>query len=628
MNYDTLEGIYFNFNNYAIEKFHTIVAFYSNYSEKIYNCLTKVINKNNKIELSGVMIKTFSDQGENLYSIKDITSDIEKHKTIVEITEYQNILIKFLNSYICKNIVNSYFKNVTSISSLIIDSINYFRNKWCEYFRKNKNIDIDSFLKSIQLDDLLFLHEDFENTIKKELIVLTIIFNLLLQLKIFCPEKNFGNEIDINKIDNIHDIILVNTIILVNDINSQLIFIKQKEIDNLIKYPQTSFDIFVLYDKNGIKVKISRKAVEETKNNDINRYIEIADYSDYEKKYEIILVNDLQNAFINKENELFTCKNKDGEELILNKMKIKIIKQSDKFIDIPEQGVEVKNKLISEIQSIKDSFVKIKDSKTDKDIFLRISQLNEINNYKPKIPFINFEVFNNENEKVYTTKDICKKILDSTTIKKYILCYDEKEKENEFFVPLEDFENTNLDADDLFDVGNEQHIAFKNIRIKKLNEATKLGVQPEEEKLIKICNLIFKINDGPLNQSFKIDNEDVKLCHFISNNYINKFKEEIKENDFDTKFELNDVFGKNKIILTGSVIIKETMLGNYVLIKNKIDSKEYLVNLSELLNNLCLFKSTDDEITLINSINNEAIALNPLFIDIIPPFDEYPLKKI
>jgi hypothetical protein len=322
------------------------------------------------------MIKTFSDQGEDLYSIKDITSDIEKHKTIVEITEYQNTLIKFLNSYICKNIVNSYFKNVTSISSLIIDSINYFRNKWCEYFKKNKNIDIDSFLKSIQLDDLLFLYNDFENTIKKELIVLTIIFNLLLQLKIFCPEKNFGNEIDINKIDNIHDIILVNTIILVNDINSQLIFIKQKEIDNLIKYPQTSFDIFVLYDKNGIKVKISRKAVEETKNNDINRYIEIADYSDYEKKYEIILVNDLQNAFINKENELFTCKNKDGEELILNKMKIKIIKQSDYFIDIPDQGVEVKNKLISEIQSIKDSFVKIKDSKTDKDIFLRISQLN------------------------------------------------------------------------------------------------------------------------------------------------------------------------------------------------------------------------------------------------------------
>ena len=48
----------------------------------------------------------------------------------------------------------------------------------------------------------------------------------------------------------------------------------------------------------------------------------------------------------------------------------------------------------------------------------------------------------------------------------------------------------------------------------------KLGVQPEEEKMIKIYNLIFKINDGPLNQSFKIENVDEKLCHFISNNYI------------------------------------------------------------------------------------------------------------
>ena len=69
-------------------------------------------------------------------------------------------------------------------------------------------------------------------------------------------------------------------------------------------------------------------------------------------------------------------------------------------------------------------------------------------------------------------------------------------------------------------MGNNQKISFKNIRIKKLNEVPKLGAQHEEEKMIKIYNLIFKINDGPLNQSFKIENVDEKLCHFISNNYI------------------------------------------------------------------------------------------------------------
>ena len=59
--------------------------------------------------------------------------------------------------------------------------------------------------------------------------------------------------------------------------------------------------------------------------------------------------------------------------------------------------------------------------------------------------------------------------------------------------------------------------------------------------MIKIYNLIFKINDGPLNQSFKIEIGKEKLCHFISNNYIYKFQKEIKEKDIDSKFELNEV---------------------------------------------------------------------------------------
>lgn len=67
---------------------------------------------------------------------------------------------------------------------------------------------------------------------------------------------------------------------------------------------------------------------------------------------------------------------------------------------------------------------------------------------------------------------------------------------------------------------------------------------------------------------------------------------------------------------------------DYAWIKYKNDNKEYLVNLSELLVNLCHLKSTDDEINLINSLNNESITLNPLLIDIIPQFDKYPLKKI
>ena len=79
---------------------------------------------------------------------------------------------------------------------------------------------------------------------------------------------------------------------------------------------------------------------------------------------------------------------------------------------------------------------------------------------------------------MFTTKDIFKNVLTSIKNKKYILYHDKKEKEKENYVPIENIENTNLDADDLFDMENDKKIPFKNIRIKKLNKGPKLGVQP------------------------------------------------------------------------------------------------------------------------------------------------------
>ena len=52
------------------------------------------------------------------------------------------------------------------------------------------------------------------------------------------------------------------------------------------------------------------------------------------------------------------------------KKNMQIIKQDNKYIDITEQGEEIKKRLIS---VIKDSLVKVKDSKNNKDTFLRNS---------------------------------------------------------------------------------------------------------------------------------------------------------------------------------------------------------------------------------------------------------------
>ena len=71
---------------------------------------------------------------------------------------------------------------------------------------------------------------------------------------------------------------------------------------------------------------------------------------------------------------------------------------------------------------------------------------------------------------------------------------------------LSNIQNSNCDGDDPFDIGNGQKVLFKNLRIKPLENAPEMRPQPEEEKMIKVNNLINKIKSGPLNKNCKINN--------------------------------------------------------------------------------------------------------------------------
>ena len=92
-------------------------------------CLS--INKNKKIELSGIIInngnfdeKFFADDLINHNKI-----EISNYKKLIEISEYQNILIRFLNSNEIKNMIKVYFSDNLSISSFILQCVNYYRFK-------------------------------------------------------------------------------------------------------------------------------------------------------------------------------------------------------------------------------------------------------------------------------------------------------------------------------------------------------------------------------------------------------------------------------------------------------------------------------------------------------------------
>ena len=116
------------------------------------------------------------------------------------------------------------------------------------------------------------------------------------------------------------------------------------------------------------------------------------------------------------------------------------------------------------MSDIIDPFIKIKDSKNNKDILLRNSQLNGINNHKQRAPFINYEVLNDKKEKVYTTKDICKQILSDQKNEKLVLCYDDLQKNREFLVPIKNIKNAKCDGDDEFEIGNNEKVIFKNLK--------------------------------------------------------------------------------------------------------------------------------------------------------------------
>jgi len=420
------------------------------------------------------------------------------------------------------------------------------------------------------------------------------------------------------------DIVPQNKLLLLNDNNKQPCIINKRLGDNLVKYPKTKFDTFTLKDKNGKKIKVSRKVVEKVNKDNNCEYIEIIDNTNDENKNEFIPVGELLVALKDKENEDFETKNKDGKKIKLNKKKIKVMKQTIKFGDVPQQGEEIKTQLLSDI---KDSYIKLKDSKDNKDIIVRYTQLEQVNNYKQKAPFVNYELLNNKKEKVYTTKTICQKISSIKDGEKLILCYDENQSNKEFLVPLDKIKNSNCDGEDEFEIGNGQKILFKNLKIKKLEETPKLGVQPEEEKMLKVLNLINKINSGPLNKNYKTKDTNGNVC-FVSNNYINKLQTESKNDENDTKYNINDAFGKKKITLIKATVDKDNKPGEYVMIKSTKDNKDYLVELKDLVNNLKKFKSTDDDINVINATDGKPMKLNPLEIEIVPPYNKYPFEKI
>jgi len=571
--------------------------------EKIMESITLLIKDVQKQEPLSDIIQVKDSNDKDIFIFEETLNKIEENKSDPEKTTYKGSN-PMKEEFICpknpkKLNANKYLK--LTQPNIIVDK-NDLEKALKEYKPSKKMINIKDIKGNSSEVDPLSIH------IYKASPEETDITKIL--------PKDFS---DIND-KLLIDIVPQNKLILTKDQNNADVLIKHKTGSNMTKLPKTDYDSYTLFDKDGKKIKVSRKKIEKDSQDNNCEFIEL---KDDENKSEIVYVADLTEALKDKENEEFEIKNKDGKKIKLNKKKIQIVKQNNQYIEIPEQGADIKKKLLSEV---KDCFIKIKDSKNNKDTYLRNSQLTEIINYKPKAPFVNYELLNPKKEQVFITKEICQQKISEPENNKFILCYDEAHKDKTFLVSLDKIKNSNCEGDDQFDVGNGQKVIFKNLRIKKLEEAPKLGEQPEEEKMVKVLTLLNKVKTGPVNKNYKTKNAEGKDC-FINNNYLNKLKNASKGDDNDTKYVINDAFGKSKVTLIKTVVDKDNKPGEYILIKNKSDNKTHIVEYKDLINSLTQFKSVDDEIKVMDAFQNKKINLNPLNIEIVPPFNDFPLDK-
>ena len=414
------------------------------------------------------------------------------------------------------------------------------------------------------------------------------------------------------------DITPQNKLFKINDINNNLLLIKKKEAENLKNLPPNDSDIYTLYDKDGNKIKSSRKEIENNLDNPEYEYITIK-YNDQE---EIIPVSDLTKALEDKELSDFTTKKFNGDEISLTKSNLEIIKQKNDFTTVPEQTGSIKQKLLS---NVPDVFVKVRDSKNNFQHIVRLKQILEIVNHNQKAPFINYELNDVNNQKLYLTKEICNSKLNLENKDKLICCTNDTEDKT-FYIPFSEIQESNCEPDDEFEVSDDEKIPFKNLKLKPLLEPKKLGVQPEEEKMLLIIDLLEKLKSGNVCLN-NVSQDTSGHQTFITNRYIPILKSETIKDDAAQEYRINDAFDKNIII--NKNIADKIDEGDLVKIRN-LSNNDYLFSpKNDLIETLKNFISTDEEIEVNDAKTNQKVKLLPNLVDVLPlDKNNLPFEKI
>ena len=517
-----------------------------------------------------------------------ITVEFKKMKTVSHVLEEKEIanIVESLNNFaiVPKNFHEEYTQEQ------IVDLSPKMNNKSMKDIFKKAGIQWDLILDFCELQEISKeIHETSKVTVSYKMIE-----NVFKQIPLLNIKTNNGEKIDFPlysyesilkksgiKLDHMlpylnHEVTNIDRTEKNNEINPLNEKVKIRQLKERIKdgdLKTQDFDISI-------------------GTNECHRYNQIPfDCFENDMKEAGDLLNDLISKVNNKkdsikkyyenvDNQIIEIKDKDNKTVYLRK------KIFDKIISDPESNFdEYKTNDINgnEIIVSKNELLKSKDNPP----LIKISNKNN-----PEKEPIFSEIKNIENI-INNLKDTKKE---------------------------EDFEGKNKNGESI----KEKWLIMdlEGDELPKLDESKPLYTIPGKEK---INNLIKKITGN--NQNYKIKDIEGNTC-FVSNNYIQKLKNESKD-DKNEKYEINDAFGKKKIIINKEEIIKGNQSGEeFILIKNKKDNEQYLIELNNLLNNLKKYKSNDNELKLTNSVDNKEIKIGLDDIEIVPPFNNYPIQKI
>lgn len=318
------------------------------------------------------------------------------------------------------------------------------------------------------------------------------------------------------------------------------------------------------------------------------------------------LVDKVENWKSSEDNIILS----NGKEI--NPLKIVILKPTP--VPIPENYEKlqkaIKNQINNEnifMKTFHNNFIK-------KDISEQI-----INN---RAFYENYNIKDYKGNKIKVNKNELSSDINSPN-NNYVLL-SKNDKPNEKIIIEKDKFLEKLEQDPMdpyFDViDGENHL----VNFNKLH----MSLEGRKKELINIVNYweIFnkELNDPNYNNNFYKIKDKNNQDKFIFNDYINIISNDDKNNNDndDTEYQINDINGNKitikKIIINNLQLNKNNNSPLYVVIKDKMNGQQMLVDKNIFLDNLKEMKSAEDDISIINElpdknnkINNKPFNIKP-----------------